>query len=279
MCDLLAICFSKPVTASFSLTGFRARSEHNWDGWGVAWYPDRAVQVIKEPVSAGESRLFSALLGDVEVRSEIFIAHVRRASNPRLAPPSYRNTHPFWRELNGKAYVFAHNGSLKPGVGSLDFKARFPLGRFRPVGGTGSEYVFCHMLACIEENVEEWGADEFRWLSEKLAEVNEYFTFNCAMSDGEHLFIYHDSGGHNGMAFTFRRAPFPTIRLRDMDEEVVLQEVKEDGLQGFVVTTLSKQYVGRPVYLTNEKWTPVKPGELMVIKKGRLIYSNRGRTV
>ncbi len=275
MCDLLAMCFSSPVTASFSLTGFKRRDVFNYHGWGVAWYPDRSAQIVKEPVRAGVSGLLSALIKNENIKSRIFIAHVRRASNPLLAPPSYMNTHPFWRELNGKAWVFAHNGSLKPSVTMREFKRTFQLGRFKPIGGTGSEYLFCHLLSRIEGRVKEWGYDEFAWLADELERINEFIYLNCAMSDGEHLFIYHDSEGYNGMAFTFRRSPFPTIRLRDMEEEVVLQEVKDKDLQGFVVSTLSKRYAAKPVYLTDEKWTPVKPGELLVLRKGECLFSSK----
>lgn len=278
MCDLLAACFSKPVTALFSLRGFKAKERFNSHGWGLAWYPDRSAQVVKEPVRVSESKLFAALLEHMEVRSEIFIAHVRRASDIRLAPPSHMNTHPFCRELKGKAYVFAHNGSLKPGVKRAELKRKFPLGRFRPVGETGSEYVFCHLLDCIEKNVESWRGGEFRWLHGKLSELNEYLFLNCAMSDGKHLFVYHDSEGYNGMAFTLRRSPFPTIRLKNMEEEVVLREEKGEGLQGFVVATLSKRYTGKPVYLTDEEWVHVEPGELLVLKKGEIVFSSRRKT-
>ncbi|MEM1798266.1 MAG: class II glutamine amidotransferase, partial [Candidatus Jordarchaeales archaeon] len=182
--------------------------------------------------------------------------------------------HPFRRELKGKTYVFAHNGSLKRNFRRLEFKRRFPLGNFKPYGETGSEYIFCHLLACMESGVETWDEDGFSWLADKLAEINEYFFLNCAMSDGEHLFVYHDSEGYNGMALTFRMAPFPTTRLIDSEEEVILQEGKEKGLQGVLVTTLSLNYSPKPVYLTNEKWRSVEPGKLLVFVNGRMIFSS-----
>ncbi|MEM3569123.1 MAG: class II glutamine amidotransferase [Candidatus Jordarchaeales archaeon] len=272
MCDILAMCFSKPVTASFSLRGFKMKGKFNYHGWGVAWYQDGAAQIVKEPVTALRSRLFDNLLKNMEARSEIFIAHVRRASDVKLAPPSIVNTHPFLRELKGKTYVFAHNGSLKQDVKRMEFKRKFPLSNIKPLGETGSEYIFCHLLACIEKEVEVWDEAGFSWLADKLAEINEYIFLNCAMSDGDHLFLYHDAEAYNGMALTLRRAPFPVIRLMDDEEEVILQEEKGRDLQGVVATTLSLRYSDTPVYLTNEKWTHVEPGKLLVFRKGREIY-------
>ena len=49
MCELLAMSFNLPVTPNISFKAFRSRSERNPDGWGIAFYPDESVQIIKEP--------------------------------------------------------------------------------------------------------------------------------------------------------------------------------------------------------------------------------------
>ncbi|WXG41523.1 MAG: class II glutamine amidotransferase [Candidatus Freyarchaeum deiterrae] len=284
MCDLLAMNFNKSVTATFSLKGFKSRGTLNPDGWGIAWYPDKSVQVIKEPVKATQSNLFSDVLKDMKMESEIFIGHVRRGS---VGEPAYRNTHPFWRELNGKAYVFAHNGSRKN-----DWENSSQLGKFKPprdtdskrifkaLGDTDSESIFCYILNCIEEQrIGNWTEDSFSWLLEKFTEVNKYCTSNFAMSDGEHLFVYHDSGGHNGMALVFRHPPYADVKLKDDEEEVLFGATKDPELRGFIVTTLSKTKSPNPKYLTNENWEPIEPGELMVFKKGRMVYSSKRQTI
>ncbi len=267
MCDLLAMSFNKPVAASFFLRNFEVKERFNPHGWGAAWYHGRTVHVVKEPVRASESSFFAAMLRSVEARSEVFIAHIRRSSSLRLAPPSYMNTQPFWRELGGRAYVFAHNGSLKPGVKRAEFKRRFPLGKFKPAGGTGSEYVFCYLLDCIEEEAGSWGRGEFKWLAEKLAELNEHAFLNCALSDGDHLFLYHDSEGLNGMALTSVKARFPVLHLTGDQREVVVWE-EDKKLHGFVAVTLSLKYSPTPVYVADGEWVHVKPGELLVFKNG-----------
>jgi predicted glutamine amidotransferase len=53
-----------------------------------------------------------------------------------------KNCQPFVRELGGRVHVFAHNGDLD--IGAL--RAKLPLGGFRPVGDTDSEYAFCALL-------------------------------------------------------------------------------------------------------------------------------------
>ncbi|RKZ31302.1 hypothetical protein DRQ33_07185 [bacterium] len=71
-----------------------------------------------------------------EIKSKLFIAHVRYGNSGSI---TYMNTHPFSRELNGKDYTFAHNGTLS------SFE-NLSTGRFQPVGETDSENVYCHIF-------------------------------------------------------------------------------------------------------------------------------------
>jgi len=67
---------------------------------------------------------------DYSIKSEIVIAHVRKANRGRIC---LKNTHPFARELWSQTWSFAHNGQLR------GTKQR-PLERFLPVGTTDSEH-------------------------------------------------------------------------------------------------------------------------------------------
>ena len=254
MCELLALSFNNPVNFKLSIKAFKHRGLKNPDGWGIAFYPDKAALVVKEPASSTSSELLNFLSSYGRIRSRIFIAHVRRASAGSVA---YRNTHPFLRELNGKNYVFAHNGTLR-GL------KRLKLGRFKPVGETDSEYIFCYLLAEIEKKrIAEWDCEDFEWLYGKLKELNELGTLNCLLSDGKYLFAYHDVDGYNGLHYVWRVAPFPKVKLADEDFEVDLQELKEPGQRGYVVAT-------RP--LTDESWLSFTPGELIVFRDGIIVY-------
>ena len=256
MCELLGMSFNLPIRPKISFRGFRYRGENNPHGWGVAFYPDKSVQVIKEPIKSKESLLSKFLQDYQEVKSKIFIAHVRYTS---VGLKSHRNTHPFQRELKGIEYVFAHNGTL------YNYRNLKP-GRFKPIGETDSEYVFCYLLNCIEErNIVQWQKDDFAWLGRKLKEINKYGNFNCIFSDGNHLFCYYDKDGYNGLCFVQRKPPYGRIRLLDEDWEINLDEEKSRLQQGFIVATR---------ILTNELWEDFKFGELIVFKDGQMIYSN-----
>ena len=109
MCQLFAASFNKKLNITYSFRGFRTRGEGNPHGWGLAWYPDSAVQIMKEPIKAGKSQLADFLQEYSEVRSKTFIGHVRWGN---VGGINYSNTHPFGREYDGVDYSYTGNGGL-----------------------------------------------------------------------------------------------------------------------------------------------------------------------
>src|SRR5437868_4662184 len=158
MCELMGYSFAKPTQADFSIREFARRGKENADGWGLAWYPDHSLALIKEAVQWEASPHSGFLESYSGIISSLCIAHVRHLTTGRA---THADTHPFARELAGAEYCFAHNGTL-PHAHAL------PLGRFRPVGSTDSEHFFCHLL----EEIAGWegGLDETNWprLHQKL---------------------------------------------------------------------------------------------------------------
>ena len=118
MCQLFAASFNKKLNITYSFRGFRTRGEGNPHGWGLAWYPDSAVQILKEPIKAGESQLADFLQEYPKVRSKYFIGHVRWGN---VGGINYSNTHPFSREYDGIDYSFAHNGTVSTGNFNCNF--------------------------------------------------------------------------------------------------------------------------------------------------------------
>jgi predicted glutamine amidotransferase len=259
MCELFGMSFNQPVVSNFSFRGFIRRGNDNPHGWGMALYPDQAksVQIIKEKYNADKSEMAAFINGYPKLRSRIYLSHVRRKSR---GDASYPNTHPFSRELNGRDYCFAHNGTLRVG-----FEQNLPLGRFKPTGETDSEYAFCYLMGFIEQHIQEWDIKAFQTLHEVLRNINKEGNFNCLLSDGEYLFCYHDQSEYNGLCYTQRQAPFSNVRLLDEDYEIDLEYEKSPSQKGAIVATMA---------LTNEPWVKFGGGELMVIKDGNIIFSS-----
>src|SRR5438874_5416469 len=105
MCEFMALCFARPISADFSIREFAARGEENADGWGLAWYPDRSVALIKEPVKWRASRYTGFLETYPDLQAQLYLAHVRHKTAGGL--PTHADTHPFVREWAGREYCFA----------------------------------------------------------------------------------------------------------------------------------------------------------------------------
>lgn len=262
MCDLLGLSFNTPITARISLNVFQQRGEVNPDGWGVAFYRDKQVQVIKETQPAVDSRLFDFV--EQYSQTQTLIAHVRRLTR---GVRSYLNTHPFYRFLisgnHKREFAFAHNGTLV-------HETKLKINRFIPIGETDSEHAFCSILEAISaRGVEEWNDDSFQFVEGILREINDgQNTLNCMFSDGEYLFCYSDENDfNNGLRFVRQIHPFGTVELNTPDAQlgsINIQTVHEESTQaGYIISTR---------ILTKELWTEFERGELIVFRYGDIIY-------
>src|ERR1700722_17188201 len=102
MCELMAMSFEAPISADFSLKEFAARGEENPDGWGLAWYPDRSLAIVKEPLKWASSRYARFLETYPPLLSRTYMAHVRHKTVGD--EPTHADTHPFAREMGGRDY-------------------------------------------------------------------------------------------------------------------------------------------------------------------------------
>jgi len=255
MCELLGLNFNEKVSPTFSFRGFKNRGEYNPDGWGIAYYEDYKAEIIKEPISAINSPKAEAFIKKKLIKSNIFISHIRFATK---GSKNFNNTHPFRKELNGKDYVFAHNGTIR------DFN-KFELSKFYPDGETDSEHIFCYLMEKISaRNISVWNEKDFDWLHEQLLEINSNGSLNCLMSNGEYLFCYRDKNGWRDLNYVFRKAPFHVVRLVDEDFVINLAEEKRPTQRGFIIATDP---------LTNESWMKISKGNLKVFKDGDIVYS------
>src|SRR5262245_41301351 len=252
MCELLGLCFAQPASASISIRDFALRGEDNADGWGLAWYPDHSLAIVKEPLKWQASAHTDFLESYPRLRSAIYIAHVRHRTTG--GQPCHADTHPFARELAGREYCFAHNGTIAGPFWEL------PLGRFRPIGKTDSEHLFCHLLEGVA-GLENQLTDEagWRWLHSQLSTLNRQGKINCLMSDGERLFCYFDANGWKGLHLN--KIYIRGEKLQHLEDRTMQIELGQTGIvdHGFVVAS-------QP--LSGKGWQPFQPGELLVVEGG-----------
>jgi len=257
MCQLLGMNCNVPTDIVFSFTGFHRRggeTDQHADGWGIAFYEGPGCRLFIDTKPAAESPV-AALVKTYPIHSLNVIAHIRKATVGSVA---LENTHPFVREMWGRYWTFAHNGTLKgftPGVGARHR-------RFRPVGGTDSEAAFCFILDSLRERFPA-GQPELPALHTALAEITREIAphgdLNFLLSNGEALLVRCATR----LAYIVRKAPFRTAHLVDEDYSVDFS---------LVTTPRDRVAVIATVPLTdNETWTPIPPGELLAFKDGEPI--------
>ncbi len=254
-CELMAYSFNQDIPANNLFSAFRCRGKNNPDGWGIAFYADKAAVLFKEPCSAPESVLAEFLTTYPGLQRKLVIAHVRKAS---VGGKAYQNTHPFVRELNGREYVLAHNGTLR------NYQSVLKLDRVMPLGINDTEFLLCYLLGRIEKkNISDWDTQAFEWMQRELRVINDYGALNCIFSDGTYLFAYYDKKGYNGLYYLMHKAPYGQTYFKDLSQSIDLSKVYPETATGVVIVT-------RP--LTDERWERFTPGQLMVFKSGVQIF-------
>lgn len=242
-----------PTDITFSFAGLRARGGRTGphaDGWGLAFYEGRAARVFLDTSAAAESPL-ARFLAQNPIKTMLAIGHVRKRTR---GPTSLANTHPFVRELWGRHWVFAHNGTLK------DVR-RHKLGRFVPIGTTDSEVGFCLLMEEIRSAFSDYPKKpEELWslVADAGGRIAKDGTFNFLLGDGQHLFARCGTR----LSYIVRKAPFGLAALADEDVAVDFSAVTTPRDRVVIVATAP--------LTTNETWTQGKPGELWVFDRGSL---------
>ncbi|MSP63751.1 MAG: class II glutamine amidotransferase [Myxococcales bacterium] len=253
MCELLGMECNVPTDIVFSFSGLRQRGGRTGphaDGWGLAFYDGPAARVFLEPTAAAESPL-ARFLSENPIKTMLAVGHVRRRTR---GPTCLSNTHPFVRELWGRHFVYAHNGTLRK-------VRRRPLGRFAPIGTTDSEYAFCYLLESLRARFQDYPrkvSDLWRAVAEIGAEIGADGSFNFLLGDGRHLFARCATRLH----YIIRKTPFGLARLKDDDVQVDFSTVTTPRDRVAIVATLP--------LTVDEAWVQGQPGELWVFDGGAL---------
>ena len=247
MCQLLGMNANTPTDVMFSFTGLATRAHEHKDGFGIAFFEDRGLRHFIDHHGARQSPL-AELVKRYPIRSEVVIAHIRKATQGRVA---LENTHPFVRELWGRYWVFAHNGDLK------GFEPRLHAA-FRPVGDTDSERAFCWLMQ--ELSKAHAGVPEVDALSATLRELMpqlaRHGTFNMLLSNGQALWAHASTS----LWSLQRRHPFGAATLADEDLSV--------DFAALTAPTDCVTLVATEPLTTGEAWVPFASGELRTFAHG-----------
>jgi glutamine amidotransferase len=250
MCELLGMSANVPTDICFSFTGLVRRGGDagpHRDGWGIAFYEHGGVREFKDYLPSSDSAI-ARFLRDYPIKSRIVVSHIRQAN---VGDIRLENTHPFQRELWGRAWTYAHNGQLEqPGQLACD--------RFQPIGDTDSERAFCWLLDGLQKAFSE-PPDQSTWaafVADRAEQLNAMGVFNLLLSDGHALLTFCSTK----LCWITRRAPFGTAHLADEDVTVDFSAVTTET---DIVTVIAT----RPL-TDNEAWQVMAPGECRLFVDG-----------
>ena len=268
MCELFAMSCSTQSTLNYSLFEFSKHggvTHSNKSGWGIAYYNDRDALLIKEPEPAADSPWVD-FISSQQLKSDCVIAHVRLAT---IGTPAFQNTHPFKRELGGRAHIFAHNGTLK-GIHDQTKGMSF---HHQPIGETDSELGFCLLM---ERMRDIWTGETAPDVDERIEvfrgfchDMSKLGSANFLYSDGDlllahgHRRIYEENG-------TFSDARPPGLSIRNC---LTCQEGEEDwqceGLD--IKLGDQKTVLLASVPLGSSGWHPLAESTVVAIHKGTVV--------
>lgn len=244
MCELFAMCSRHPTDARASLVAFARHGgldAPHGDGWGLAYYAEGDVRLVKDPEPAWRSECLR-FMNEHPFASGLVISHIRRATQGRLA---MKNCQPFARELGGHMHVFAHNGDLDLPV----LRQRMPLARFQPIGDTDSEVAFCALLERLTPG--ESLDDRLAALARFAAELRALGPANFLYADGETLFLHGDRRSPGGGQPPVPPGLHVLERSCPPDQQVIL---------------------AASVPLTEEAgWRALAQGDLLALRAGRIV--------
>jgi predicted glutamine amidotransferase len=251
MCQLLGMNCNVPTDICFSFRGFHqrgGRTGDHADGFGVAFFEGPGCRMFVDARPAVNSPV-AELIANYPIRSQNVIAHIRKATKGEVA---LVNTHPFMRELWGRYWIFAHNGTLE------NFHPDFG-NHYRPVGTTDSEQALCYLLDTLRLRYPEGQPplpELYGTMATLSAEIARYGRFNYILSNGDYLFAHCT----DNLTYVLRHAPFATAHLKDQDIEVDFSEVTTPMDRIAVIAT-------EPL-TDNETWARFAPGQLLAFHDG-----------
>jgi len=266
VCELFAMSSCHRANVRFSLEAFSRRGglegPHK-DGWGIAWYEEEDVRLVKEPHPASDSACVR-FIQEHPFTTTLALSHIRRATQ---GGATLKNCQPFARELGGRMHVFAHNGDLDAAA----LRAALPVDSFRPVGDTDSEYAFCSLIERLRSAWLRGGVpaleERLRIVAAFAAALRPLGPSNFLYADGDALFIHGHKRLHPGAA-----RPVPP-GMHVLARRCAAEPGAVDA-EGLSVDLGAEQSVvlAASVPLTAEPgWRPLAEGELVAVRRGAVV--------
>lgn len=178
----------------------------NVDGWGIAWYKEYGfVAAIERGAFRAyhDSAYDDVVAGMNASEPNIIVAHIRFCTSGCCAHGKeiIEDPHPFYRDIKGKRWVFAHNGGvsikrMKRLIGDAYLQANPPNGS--GIDGCEDKVVDSEMyFLFLLKNIEEQGGDVGQGIISAVSRMvldGEHGGMNFILSDGHTLWAFRRGG-------------------------------------------------------------------------------------
>ena len=145
MCELFGLTGPDEIVVNEYLETFASHSVDHPNGWGIALFCGKEVNIEKEPVAAYRSSYLKERLR-TPLRASNMMAHIRFATRGHMA---YENCHPFVRhDASGRAWTFMHNGTIF----NCPLLSKY---LYTQSGQTDSERILLYMIDQINAEIEK----------------------------------------------------------------------------------------------------------------------------
>ena len=191
MCELYGYTGKKVKQLNIDLTEFFSHSDAHPDGWGLALLGENRHLIRKEQCAAYKSSELKRMLHH-PIRAEKAIAHIRFAT---VGYDAYYNTHPFWSEdISGRAWIFAHNGTIFEGGEKLNSYLDCQK------GSTDSERIFLLLLDRVNHAIQEKGSalnedERFNIVDQLIRDISHHNKINLLIDDSSSFYVHTNEQG------------------------------------------------------------------------------------
>lgn len=239
----------------------RARGSHAY-GWGIGWYPENSASatVTKDPSARGTHVVMDVLTEWSKFCSSVFLCKVLGANKGY----THTEAQPFNRTFAGRDWLFLHNGNLdKKGLEAL----HGPFSRLlEPVGTTDSELAFCNLLGHMRKTGGRLISDIPT--SQLLAWFQAFDPWGSAdmvLTDGRTLACYQGTQSANPLRHMRVQPPENQQTYTSRVAQFALDDPRDTYRTALIVSSAK---------FAQGKWVAMKPGQLLLIRGGRVVWSN-----
>lgn len=172
-------------------------SHYNPNGWGIAYFPDTGGGdpiIYRGLLPAYYDPLFdSAAVWAAAAAPQVAVAHIRNCSSGLCNIP---NPHPFDRIINGRRWLFGHNGTIDKSVLLKLIRPDFLAAHPPQYGSSESEWIDTDLyFIFFMQAMEDHGGQVKPALGEVIQKLRQETTgifkqFNFFLTDGFSLWAY-----------------------------------------------------------------------------------------